>query len=462
MSPKAHSIVLAHDKMASNRSQSNSSSEGPVPLWVDGKEVVGTTTFDVISPNNAEKLWSSASVSAEQATQAIEAAQRAFKTWRREKPAAIRTILLKAADIFESRTEELAGYMRHETGANEGHVSLNTRTAPEMLRDAAGRISSIYGVIPQSEIPGCGAFILKEPFGVNFGIVPWNAPYILGTRAFVYAIATGNTVVLKGSELCPRTFWGMGSVLHEAGLPAGVLNIVYHRPQDAAEITNLIIEHPLVRKVNFTGSTAVGCIIAAKAGKELKPVVMELGGKASAIVCDDADLENAAMQVALGALLNSGQICMSTERILVQRSILESFGEALKGAIEKVYPSTEAAPVLVATAGVEKNQKLMKDAIGKGAKVMYGDINAKDKSAYRMRPIVISDVKKEMDIFYAESFGPTVSLIAVEDDNEAIEIANDTEYGLSGAVFTKSLGRGLKLAKEIDSGAVHINSMTVQ
>lgn len=433
----------------------------PVPLWIDGQEVFTDTTFDVVSPNNSEKLWSACSVSPKQAVQAVEAAQRALKTWRKAKPAEIRTILLKAADIFESRKDELVGYMKEETGAIDAFAGFNMSTTVENFRDVAGRAANIAGAIPPTSNPGQAAFVFKEPYGVNFGIAPWNAPYILGTRAFLYAIAGGNTVVLKGSELCPRTFWAIGSVLKQAGLPDGVLSVIYHRPQDAVAVTNTIIEHSLVRKVNFTGSTAVGAIIASKAGKELKPVLMELGGKASAIVCEDANLENAAMQCALGSFLHAGQICMATERILVNRKVIEAFAEALKGASEKVYAPNADAPVLVAKAGVDKNHKLLSDAMSKGAKVVHGDVNTHEQSPYRIRPVIISDVKKEMDIFYTESFGPTVSLIAVDSDEEAIEVANDTDYGLSGAVFTDSLARGLKIAKEVDSGAIHINSMSV-
>lgn len=275
----------------------------------------------------------------------------------------------------------------------------------------------------------------------------------------MYAIATGNTVVFKASELSPRTAWAFGSILKEAGLPAGVLNTIYHRPEDAVAVSNAIIEHPAVKKINFTGSTAVGSILSAKAGKELKPVLMELGGKASAIVCEDADLEKAAMQCALGSFLHAGQICMATERILVHSSIIDKFAEALKTATEKVYPTSGDAPVLIAKAGVKKNQQLREDAEKKGAKVLYaGD---KEDSENRIRPAIFNGVNKDMDIFYTESFGPTVSLFPVDSDEHAIDIANDTDYGLSGAVFTESLARGLRIAKEIDSGAVHINSMTV-
>ncbi|KAI5359581.1 Putative aldehyde dehydrogenase domain, aldehyde/histidinol dehydrogenase [Septoria linicola] len=440
--------------------QTNSTS-GPVPLWIDGKEVTTSTTFDVESPNNSKKLWSSSSASTKEAAQACEAAQRAFKTWRKTKAADIQKILLKAADIMESRRSELTSYMQEETGALDGFTQFNITTTIENFRSVAGLASTISGVIPQTKTPGQGAFLFKEPYGVILGIAPWNAPYILGVRAFLYPIAAGNTCVLKGSELSPRTYWAIGSILKEAGLPDGVLNIVYHQPKDAAEVTNSLIEHPAIKKINFTGSTMVGSILAAKAGKELKPCLMELGGKASAIVCEDANIEHAAMQVALGSFLHAGQICMATERVLVHRKILDEFGNALKIATGKVYAPSADAPVLIAKPGVEKNHKLREDAISKGAKVIYGDVGSKEDSAYRVRPLIVSDVKKDMDIWYTESFGPTLSLIAIESDEEAIDIANDTEYGLAGAVFTESLGRGLKIAKEIDSGAIHINSMSV-
>ncbi|KAK5256866.1 hypothetical protein LTR16_002218, partial [Cryomyces antarcticus] len=228
-------------------------------------------------------------------------------------------------------------------------------------------------------------------------------------RAVAFALATGNTCVLKGSELSPRCFWAIGSIFAEAGLPPGCLNVIYHRPQDAVAVTNTLIEHSAVKKVNFTGSTAVGSIIAGAAGKALKPVLMELGGKASAIVLDDANLEKAAFQCALGAYLHAGQICMSTERIVVHEKVLPQFTEHLKAAVDKIYPSSGSAPNLVAKAGVEKNKKLVDDAVSKGAKLVMGsnDVADTEDSKYRMRPIIVGGVKKGMDLYYTESFGPT-------------------------------------------------------
>lgn len=248
-------------------------------------------------------------------------------------------------------------------------------------------------------------------------------------------------------------------MLTEAGLPAGALNVLYHRPQDAAQITTALIEHPAVKKVNFTGSTAVGRIIAATAGKNLKPVLMELGGKASAIILDDADLSKAATQCALGSFLHSGQICMATERILVHKDVKEKFIEAFKGAVEGIFGGDKPAPILVQSANVDKNKRLVGDAVKAGAKVVYGDHEkeephpeTKEASKTRMRPVIVDGVKKDMDLYHTESFGPSVSVIEISSEEEAIEIANDTEYGLTSAVFTENLGRGLRIAKQIESG----------
>jgi acyl-CoA reductase-like NAD-dependent aldehyde dehydrogenase len=277
----------------------------------------------------------------------------------------------------------------------------------------------------------------------------------------LFPIAAGNTAILKGSELCPRTMWGLCSVLHEAGLPDGVLNLLFHEPANAPAITEMLIADPRIKKINFTGSTMVGRIIGKLAGQYLKPVLLELGGKAPAIVWEDADLDNAAVQCALGAFLNSGQICMSTERILVHKKIRAEFEKKLVGAINNIFGPQTDAPVLINSVGVAKNKKLIADALSKGASLLYGDASAEESSPTRMRPVVISGVTTEMDIYQTESFGPTVSLYEIETEEEALRIANDTEYGLTSAVFTEDLRRGMRFAKEIETGAVHINSMTV-
>lgn len=441
---------------------SNNSFNHVVPLLINGKEVINDTTFDVVSPVTSKLIWKGSSVSKQQAIEAVEAAQAAFPAWSKTKPSFRRDILLKASDILKARGDEVCEYMQIETGSEEAMSKyFNLPSSIEQLRDVAGRIVTVTGNILVPGEEGKSALMYKEPYGVVFGIAPWNAPLILGFRAVSYALAGGNTCVLKGSEMSPCCFWAIGSIFKDAGLPDGVLNVIFHRPQDAPEVTSAIIAHPFVKKINFTGSTATGSIIAAQAGKFLKPVLMELGGKAPAIVLKDANLEKAAQGCAVGAFLHSGQICMSTERILVHSSIAEDFREALKTAMEKIYGKESPAPILVNAPPVKKNKKLVEQALSKGAKILTGDLNAKERSDTRMRPIVVDGVTKDMDLYHTESFGPTVSLIVVDSEEEAIEIANDTDYGLSSAVFTEDLAAGLRVAKQIETGAVHINNMTV-
>ncbi|KAK5658802.1 hypothetical protein OQA88_1614 [Cercophora sp. LCS_1] len=432
-----------------------------VPFWINGQEVHPEKSFEVVSPATGKVVHKSGSASDVEVKAAADAAANAFKSWKKTLPNERRSIFIKAAEVLQSRVEELGQYMMAETGAPKQWADFNLNVAKEFLYDMAGRVNSLEGAVPTTSDPNVGAMVLKEPFGVVLAIAPWNAPYILAMRSVLFPIAAGNTAILKGSEMCPRTMWGLCSVFHEAGLPAGVLNLIVHEPANAPAITKSLIANPDVKKINFTGSTGVGRIIGRLAGENLKPVLLELGGKAPAIVWEDADLDNAAVQCALGAFLNSGQICMSTERILVHKNVRAEFEARLIGTINGIFGPHTGTPVLITSAAVEKNKALIRDALSKGAKLLYGDAAAKEAIPTHMRPIVISDVKEEMDIYQTESFGPTVSLIEIETEEEALRIANDTEYGLTAAVFTEDLRRGLRFAKEIETGAVHINSMTV-
>ncbi|KUJ10923.1 aldehyde dehydrogenase [Mollisia scopiformis] len=433
-----------------------------VPLQINGKDVFTSKTIDVTNPSTGQVIHKASSAGVTETIQAVEAAEAAFPAWAELPFDQKRNIFLKAADILERRTEEVGKWEEEEAGATTFYASgFDVPTAVSGLREVAGKISLLHGTVPCLSDPTRSAMVLKEPFGAILAIAPWNATFILGFRSVSFAIAAGNTVVLKASEIAPRSLGVVGTVFKEAGLPDGVLNIIQSHPEDAAAVTKTSIEHPAIKKINFTGSTAVGRIIAKTAGENLKPVLMELGGKAPAIVLDDADLSLAAQGCALGAFMHTGQICMSTERILVQESVSEKFAEELVSAIEMMFPSGGDALVNVSSAGVVKNKKLLKDAKEKGANMIFGDINAEEAAPERMRPVVVKGVKKSMDLYYAESFGPTVSFIEVENEQEAIKIANDTEYGLSSSIYTKDLARGLKIAKKIESGAVHINSMSV-
>ncbi|RFU34074.1 hypothetical protein B7463_g2322, partial [Scytalidium lignicola] len=444
-----------------NSNGTNGSTPSTIPLIIDNKPVSTTETFAVYAPATGALLHHCASASISDADAAAESAQRAYPAWRKSSPSLRRDIFLKAASLFDERKEELISHMQMETGASKGWAEFNLTTSAEFLRDVAGRITSLRGYVPTTADEGTGAMVLMEPYGVILAIAPWNAPFILGVRSILYPIAAGNTAILKAPEMSPLVSHDIVTIFHDAGLPAGVLNLLAHQPSSAAAVTKRLIENRHIKKINFTGSTMVGRIIAETAGRHLKPVVLELGGKAPAIVLDDADLPAAAMECVVGAFFHSGQICMSTERVLVHEAVADAFEAEFKKALSQFSPDHEDPPVLINAAGVAKNKRLLKDAVSKGASIIAGSIEATEHRETMMRPVIVKGVRKDMDLYYNESFGPTVSMIVVKSDQEAIDIANDTEYGLTSSIFTKDLARGLRLSDSIESGAVHINHMTV-
>ncbi|KAI8954910.1 Aldehyde/histidinol dehydrogenase [Xylaria longipes] len=429
-----------------------------VPFVINGEERVAKDTFEVKSPVTGEVVHLCGVATESDANAAVEAAAAAATSWRDSTTSSRRDVLLKAAETMDRRRSELAQYLADEIGQPLGWAEFNLNVAIDLIKDAAGRVGTLGGFVPRTADPNTGAMVWREPYGVVLAIAPWNAPYILGTRSVLYPIAAGCTVVFKGTEFAPRIMHAITSVFHEAGLPKGVLNFISTTPANAPSVTEALIANPHVKKVNFTGSTAVGRIIGRLAGQYLKPVVLELGGKAPAIVWEDANLDLAAECCSRGAFLNSGQICMSTERIIVHRKVSEAFQGKLRDAVSKMWPE---ALVHINPQGVEKNKKLVQDATNKGASILTGDIGTQESSNTRLRPIVIAHVTPEMDIYKQESFGTTVSLLEVDSEEEALRIANDTEYGLSSAVFTEDLRIGLRFAKNIETGAVHINDMSV-
>ncbi|PNS14600.1 Aldehyde dehydrogenase [Sphaceloma murrayae] len=445
--------------MSSNQ-VSNMPFASPVPLWLDGKEIKTETVYDVVTPTTGDVVYQSCSASVEDAEKAVLSAKASLAAWSSTKPSVRRDVLLRAAEIISKRKDELFSVINKETGAVDSMFGFEYNLAIEACKSTAGLIASVQGSVPTVSEDGRSAMVIREPYGVVLSIAPWNAPYILGLRACLAPLAMGNTVILKGSEASPGAYWEIASILHEAGLPAGCLNTISHRPQDAAAVTSALIASPHVRKITFTGSTATGAIIATQAAKLLKPTLLELGGKAPTIVCDDADLQQAALGCALGAFLHSGQICMSTERIIVHAKIASDFKTALKATLDGVFGSPEGL-ILVNEPPVKKNKQLLEDAISKGAKVIYGDASHNASLKTAMRPVVVENISESMDLYHTESFGPTVSVYTVQSDEEAIKLANDTDYGLAAAVFTEDLRRGIKIAKSIQSGAVHINSMSV-
>ncbi|KAF5018933.1 hypothetical protein F66182_9075 [Fusarium sp. NRRL 66182] len=436
-----------------------SSSKDNIPLLINGARINGKSRNSIRNPRDGAEIWTYSGASVEDSVQAVEAANAAFPAWSSTHPQARSEIILKAAELFLQRRGELVECMKLETGADDGFAQFNIEATVSQLRDLARRTTMIKDYSPNIQDRSRSALVIKVPYGVVLGIAPWNAPFILGVRAISAALAAGNTTVLKGSELSPRCFYAIASVFRDAGLPDGCLNLLFAPPKDASVVTEALIKHPAVAKVNFTGSSAVGSIIAGMAGKYLKPVLLELGGKAAAIVFEDADLERAAKASLVGALAHSGQVCMATERIVVHASVAERFAQLLRDNLAAMYSSPDSQPVLVSQVGIEKVKGLISDALGKGANLVCEARPAGKDDA--LVPTILSNVTKEMDIFYTESFGPVATFHTFNTEAEAVEIANDTEYGLAGAIFTRDLSRGLRVAKQYVTGAVHINSMSI-
>ncbi|PUU79912.1 Aldehyde/histidinol dehydrogenase [Tuber borchii] len=426
-----------------------------VPFLINNEEITSSKTFEVKNPLDHSLLWKSSAATVQDAEAAIQSASGAFRFWSTTKLVKRSELIYKLVDVLERRRQELMDSMAGETAALGGWVDFNVDTSIGLAKDVAGRVVSIAGTIPESMEEGTTALVQKEPYGVVLAIAPWNAPMILALRAVLYPIAAGNTVILKSSELSPKTHYLLASFFKEAGFPPGVLNVICHAREDATLITNTLIANKAIRKINFTGSTHVGKMIAAKAGEHLKPIFLELGGKAPLVVLADADIKKAAGAAATGSYMHSGQLCMATEKIIVQDSILEEFITELAEAT-KQFGETQA---LVLPGALEKLSNLIESAVNQGAKVVNPPKEV--PSRVKFPNLIIRDVTREMELYHTESFGPLATVITASSEEEAIAIANDTEYGLSAAVWTADLAKGLKIARKIESGAVHINGMTV-
>jgi benzaldehyde dehydrogenase (NAD) len=394
--------------------------------------------------------------------QVVARARQGFEKWSGLGPNARRGILHEAASALERKADLFVDAMLREIGANEMFARLNVAAAANIVREAAALTTQIAGDVIPSDKPGCVALSIRAPVGVLLGIAPWNAPIILGVRAIAVPLACGNAVILKASETCPRTHALIVEAFNEAGFPEGAVGIVTHAPQDAGKIVGALIDHPDVKRINFTGSTTVGRIIAMRAAQNLKPVVLELGGKAPLVVLEDANLKEAVKAAAFGAFVNQGQICMSTERVIVVDSVAEQMASALAEkarALVTVDPR-EGVGHLGAVADVEtidRINRLIDDAVSKGATVIAGG----KSNSVLMSATVIDHVSPDMDIYHDESFGPLVAIMRAKDEADAVRMANDTPYGLSAAVFTESVASGLRVAGQIKSGICHINGATV-
>jgi acyl-CoA reductase-like NAD-dependent aldehyde dehydrogenase len=427
--------------------------------WVDAES---GRTFEDRDPFTDEVVAVVAAAGRVDAVRAVEAAAAAVPAWSQTPPATRQRVFLKAADILESRSDEVVALLARETGCTFGFGMFQMGFVPGLLRQAAALAYAPLGEVIPSDV-GAFAMGLRRPVGVVGAIAPWNAALILSARSIAAPLALGNTVVLKPSEWSPvvgGTIWG--EIFSEAGLPAGALDIVTHAPGEAAPVGDELVENPAVRRLNFTGSTGTGRRLAEAAGRQLKRVLLELGGQNPLIVLADADPEYAVNASAFGAFLHQGQICMSARRIIVERPIADVFVEklaaktmALKAGDPK-EPDTIIGP-LINRAALEIVKERVNEAVARGARVLAGG----QAIGPCYQATLLADVPEDSAFAQLETFGPVAAIEVVDGPEQAVARANATSFGLSSGIITSNADRGLVLAQQIDAGIVHVNDQPV-
>ncbi|KAJ7322941.1 Aldehyde/histidinol dehydrogenase [Mycena albidolilacea] len=439
------------------------------PLFIDGQEVPASdnATFEVvISPSKV--VGTSASASSADCDAAVEAAGRAFKTWEHTTPYARRDLFLKAADLVSTdRWRDLVlQTSMEETNCTRVWAMGQWVAAAPLIRTVASFSNDLTGkTFVSSSVPGGMCEMAPRAMGVIFGIAPWNAPFTLSIRALAVPIICGNTVVLKSSEYSPRTQALAVQLFHEAGLPNGVLNYISMSRETSPALTAQIIGHPLVRKINFTGSDRVGRIIATEAAKYLKPTVLELGGKAPSVVLNDASIPDAAKAIVWGAMLHSGQICMSTERVIVQRGAAEELIAQIKtlsasltaGDLQQEESKSAKLGPLFTEGSAENVVSMIGEAQAAGAELLLGDLG---RQGAVVGPHLVKGVKPGMRLWDRESFGPVIAFAVVDTPEEAVDLANASDYTLCASLWTSDMYLAKRIAPLIRAGYTNVNGPT--
>ncbi|KAF9442523.1 ALDH-like protein [Macrolepiota fuliginosa MF-IS2] len=402
----------------------------------------------------------------ERPSNAIDAASKALKSWEASRLVDRRDIFLKASDLFAGEYySSLLIQCNQQIAFAPRWDGLDGKILSDYLLSTAGLVDYLRGeYFPSATVPGAQVYTQRRAKGALFAIVPWNAPGILTVRALAFPIFCGNTIVLKGSELTPMVHYVITKVFHEAGLPNGVLNCISASLVDTPSLVSEIIAHPQIRHVNFTGSDRVGKIIAVEAAKHPKPCVLELGGKAPAIVLKDADLKEAARAIAFGATANSGQVCMSTERVIVHKDVAESLSSSVRNIISglkagdtTVDASAKLGP-LFSERSAERLVDILKKTKNAGAHVLLGDLS-RDKAV--IQPHLLTGVKPGMALWDKESFGPVIVFATFETVEEAIGLANASTYSLTSSVWAVDLAMAQEIAFQLRYGTVNINGVTI-
>ncbi len=433
-------------------------------LFINGEWVAaaGNAEFPVYNPATEEVWTHVADGSRADAKAAIAAAQEAQPAWAALPHSERARIIAKAGDILEARAKELQEIIVAEGGSWIGKAMFETNYSAGVYRAAAAAAYQVTGEILPSDLNKL-SLVVREPLGVVSVISPWNFPVILSSRGFAVALAVGNAVVLKPSEETPVAGGlFLAQIMEEAGVPKGVFNVVTCSRDNVAEVGDELVSNPAVRGISFTGSTAVGAQLAAKAGSLLKRCVLELGGKDALIVLDDANIERAVNAATFGAFMHQGQICMSVERIIVDRKVADAFTEQFVANVKKLKvgdPKDIANCIgpVINRKQLERIAGHVDDAVSRGAKLLAGG----GHKGLFFEPTVLGDVTPEMRVFREETFGPVAPIIVANDEDDAVRLANDSEYGLSAGIITSDEERGLAVARRLHTGMAHVNDSSI-
>ncbi|KAL6252545.1 hypothetical protein RBB50_000264 [Rhinocladiella similis] len=426
-----------------------------VPLWIDGAPAKSAkeAKFPVYSSARQKNVFLAQSADIESAVKAAESVEKAFESWKKTPAAARRKIVLRYVELVQERAAELIQVQIEETSCSEAWAKFNIDYTVGMINEVAARITTACtGEVPPMANDGTFGIVIREPIGPVLLIAPWNAAVVLATRGLAAILSAGCTAVFKASELSPRTHHLLLELWIEAGLPKNAISVVQTQRSDAPAVTEALIAHPAIRKIEFVGSAPVGRIIGSLAGKYLKPILMELGGKCAAIVLEDANLEDAATKSVIGAFNHHGQICFSTERIVVLRSVADSFIDLVKKKTLQ-WPQTHGVNARI----VRTSYEMLTDAQSKGAEFILGKPEYLSETS--LTPAILTGVTKEMKIWDEESFGPSTTVVVVDDHQQAIRVVNESNYGLDTILFTKDMKRAIEIAQELQVGRIRVNSV---
>jgi acyl-CoA reductase-like NAD-dependent aldehyde dehydrogenase len=431
------------------------------PLYIDGQWRQGSegAWADDVNPATGEVFARIAQASADDVEAAIAAAHRARMAWAAMLSGEREALLLKAADVIASRADEIRDLIIEENGSVFMKAPWEVSYAVDCLRVAAGLARHVGGDTFPASAPGQLGMTIRQPLGVIAGIAPFNSPFLLTMKKVAFALAAGNTFVLKPSEMTPLSGLVMAECFEQAGLPPGVFNVV---PGPAEMVGTKLVSDPRVRMITFTGSARVGRLLGAQAGAQMKRFTLEMGGKNPLVVLADADLTYAVDSAAFGIFFHQGQVCMASSKIIIEAPLYDRFAQAFAVKARGIKVGDPRDPATVIGPLIRPQQCVaiadqIQTAIKQGAKVLAGGSH----DGRTFQPTVLAEVTPEMTIYHEESFGPVTSLIRARDAEHALEIANDTVYGLSSAIITNDLQKAFDFALRSESGMVHINDTTI-